>query len=551
MKDNYLYYVSILNSLFNTGFIDAYKSANPRRRKRVLPYLHAIHRRWYHATLIENTPFSPANLMEALCRHFQIEPDSYIVPQLRTPSKVTGVDLVVLPYTIANHPVITDMKKLVDYCSPHIDLCEEGGFSDRQSLELAKSLSLNDPHYASFLLEVAMLMKLLTKMPSLYVNRMQISKTNKVMELKNHEILNKIIDASISLAAHGLKISIPMPEHIFTESFIKGLLTKPMETDDIFARVFETMGYDLDELLDIASMPMADDMELDLEDLGIDMEILSGTFVMGILLDRFFFTPFGHFLRLIRPMYALPFDFDGEISDYAKVCEDPEEAFVAFFAPCSSYTLTDLGLEVLEVKPNAENYFNVTDNVPFESMMDTVFADEETISVFVDMARHLSPLVLQGGTVGNIYTFRVRLVEDQSSWIHLQIPETSTLHQLYEEIAHLFELHPNNDYSFFHDKQENRFAEYTTSKKMNVKKPQNSRKSPKKTADTPLTELDFDHMKFMILTAFNQAAPFSKTSPIIRLDLERLNEKDPEHGLMYPRVSRVSTTMRQRLPVFE
>ena len=542
-EDNFLYYVYTLNSLFETGFIGAYKNANPRKRRRILPYLQAIYRRWYYSVLIENTPFSPANLMESICRHFN-EPVSCIIPTLRTPTKVTGVGFNVQTYTPDNHPIIDDLKKLIDYCSPHVDLCEEGGFTDEQSLELAKSLSLNDPHYASFLMEVALWMKLLTKMPSLYINRMQISKIcGDTMNLPNKELLQKIIDATISLSAFGLHNSIPMPEHIFTESFVRGLLTDPMETDDIFARVFDVMGYDLEDLMDVANMPPPDemDMDMDLESLGLDMEILSGTFVLGIMLDRFFFTPFGHFLRLIRPLYVLPFDFSSEIGEYTNVCEDPEEAFVAFFAPCSSYSLTDLGLAVLDVKPNDDNYLNVNEHIPFESMKDTIFAAPETIAIFVEMARQLSPLILGEGAFSQIYTFRVRREDDNSAWIHLQFPENTTLHHLYEEIAHFFGLNLNDDYSFFHDKTENRFAEYVTPKKS---KPGGRKK---KTADTLLSELDFHHMQHMILTTYNQATPFTKAPPTIRLNIERLKESEPEPGEMYPKASRISASLKRLL----
>jgi len=524
--------------------MEAYRKANPKRRRRILPYLQAIHRRWYHATLIENTPFSPANLMESLCRYFGLEPDSYIMPELRTKAKVTGVDLIVKSYALENHPVVDDMRKLIEYCSPQVDLAEEGCFTDVQALELADTLSIVDPHYASYLLEVALWMKLLTKMPSLYVHRLQISKTYQdTIDLSNEALLRKIVDATISLAAFGLRTSIPMPEHIFSETFVRNLLTQPMETDDIFANVFELMGYDLNDLLEISNMPISDGHPFDLEDLGIDMELLSGTFVMGIVLDRFFFTPFGHFLRLIRPMYVIPFDFASEISDYTNVCDDPEEAFVAFFAPCSSYTLTDLGLEIIEVEPSSENYCDIADIIPFETMMDSVFSSPNAMAIFVEMARYLSPLA--GSLPKNIYTFRIRLDEDPSAWIHLQISDTATLQELYEEIAHVFELEPSDDYSFFHDKTENRFAEYASPQK--IKSSKSKKVSTKKTPDITLEELDFNHMGHMVLVSYSQGIPFGKVPLSIRFNLERLNEKPPELKYIYPRVSRTSAVMRYSL----
>jgi len=524
--------------------MDVYRDVPSRRRRKLLPYVQAIHRRWYHATLIENTPFSPANLMESLCRYFKQEPDSYIVPMLRTPSKVTGMDLAMKSYTLEKHLIVEDMRVIIKYCSPHIDLAEEGCFTDTQSLEVAANLSMVDPHYASFLLEVALWMKLLIKMPSLYVNKMQITEEcHQLMEASNEDILRKIVDATISLTAFGLRNSMPMPEHIFTETFVRELLTVPMETDDLFAKVFDHMGYDIEDLLEISNTTVPEGTNLmDLEDFGVDMELLSGTFVMGIVLDRFFFTPFGHFLRMIRPMYALPFDFESEINEYANVCEDPEEAFVAFFAPCSSYTLTDLGLEIMGVKATAENYLDIGELIPFDTMKDTIFASPESMAIFVDMARQLSPLVFQGDVPDSVYTFRVRMAEDSTMWVHLQMPDDATLHQLYEEITDAFELIPNDDYSFFHDKTENRFAEYASTKQPTTKG-KGKRASSNKTADIPLNALDFAHMQHMVLATFNQSLPFSQVSPTIRFNLERMNEKTPDINLEYPRISRESAAM--------
>ena len=537
MDDTYMKYTTIMNTMFEEKFMEAYRDANNKKRRRILPYLQAIHRRWFYATLVEHTPFSPANLTECALAHFKESPDQYPVAVLRTPSKVTGLTYRMVSYSIENHPVVEDLRMLMHYCTPHIDLYEQGGFKDEQSVELSQSLSITDPHYSSFLMEIAMGMKLLSKVRSLHILRMEPSKkSEEILSRPNEEILQDIINTSITLAALGMRQSIPMPEHIFTESFIRSLLTAPMETDEIFARVFEVMGYNIEDLLEVSSMPMADGMSP--EHLGLDMELLSGTFVMGIVLDRFFFTPFGHFLRLIRPMYALPFAFYEEVSDYIDACEDPDEAFVAFFAPCSSYTLTGLGLKALNVKPTAENYFDASE-LDFENMRNAIFIDDYTFKTFVEMAQQLAPLALMGGLPGLIHTFRIRLESDTSIWMHLNVPDTFTLANLYDEITQYFNLKNNGDFSFFHDKTENRFAEYPSLKRASKSK------NPKTPAEECLlSDLDFGHMEHLILATYSQNSIFAQEPPTIRLQLERLSEKAPEFGEMYPQPGRMSKNMK-------
>ncbi|MCL2455933.1 MAG: hypothetical protein FWD19_00115 [Defluviitaleaceae bacterium] len=536
VNENYKKYVTILHALFEKGFLAAYRESNTKKRRRLLPYLQAIHRRWFYSTLAEHTPFSPANLTECIAAHFCEQPDQYPVAVLRTPTKVCAVDVKINAYTAENHPAVYDLQKLVKYCTPHVDLYESGCFTDEQALEAAEKLSINDPHYASFLLELAIWLKLLKKVPSLYVKRMLPAKnSDEFLRRPCEEILRDMIDAAIKLSVCGIRQSVPMPENIFSESFIRSLLTKPLETDEIFGRVFDILGYDIEEVLEISNKN-PDEMPLDEDD--FDMELLSGTFVMGIVLDRFFFTPFGHFLRLIRPLYGLPFGFSDEINGYVNVCEDPEEAFVAFFAPCSSYTLTDLGLKIFDVAPSEENYFDAAE-LNFEQMKDSIFVDENTLSTFVELAKYLSPLAFESGMCGGVYTFRVRLESDASCWIHLQIPDNYSLEELYEEIADNFQLKINGHFSFFHDKTENRFAEYPSIKRATKSK------SPKTTAcESILSDLDFEHMSQMILVVYNQTAFLDREPPTIRLQLELLHVKAPDFSEEYPFVSRMSKKMK-------
>jgi hypothetical protein len=528
-------YVTILHALFEKGFMTAYRESNTKKRRRLLPYLQAIHRRWYYSTLAEYTPFSPANLTECIAAYYNETPDKYPVAVLRTPSKVVGVDVKINSYSATDHPAVSDLRKLINYCTPHVDLYETSCFTDEQALEAAELLSINDPHYASFLLELAIWLKLLKKVPSLYVKRMMPSKNcGEFLQRPCEEILRDAIEAAIKLSVYGIRNSVPMPENIFTESFIRSLLTKPMETDEIFTRVFDVLGYDIEEVMEIGSKPPD---ELELED-DYDMELLSGTFVMGIVLDRFFFTPFGHFLRLIRPLYGLPFDFSEEINGYVNVCEDPEEAFVAFFSPCSSYTLTDLGLKIFDIAPSEENYFNAAE-LNFEQMKDSIFADETALSIFVELAKYLSPLAHESGMCEAIYTFRVRLESDAACWIHLQVPDNFTLEHLYEEIAENFALKCNGHFSFFHDKTENRFAEYPSAKRATKTKG-----SKTLACECLLHDLDFEHMSQMILILYNQSAFLDHEPPTIRLQLELLNVKPPVFSEEYPLVSRMSKKMR-------
>ena len=520
-----------LHALFNDNFMAAYREANPRKRRNVLPFLQSIYRRWYYSAIIEDTPLSPANLLESICLHYNQPAAIYPVAQARNKSKLTGIDIKLQQYSLANHPIIDDMRLLLDYCTPHIDLLENDMFSSAQALELCEAISLNDPMYAAFLLEVALSMRLVIKVPSVGINRFKsAAKAAEIISSSASDIFADIVESAITIASKGLQSLIMLPESLFTPTFVRSLLTDPMFTDDIFARVYDSMGYDMDEVMDFT---MDEERPLD----NLDVDLLAGTFMTGVLLDKFFFTPFGYFLKLIRPLYILPFDFDVEIAEYVNMSDDPEEGVIAFFAPCSSYTLTDIGIEYFGVPKTEDNYLDATKAAPFAQMKDTIFSSEEVLGLFAAIAKHLSPMRFEEPPE-DVYTFRVRLESDTSIWVHVQMPSDTNLHDMYEEIVDCLGLKDNNDYTFYHDKDENRFAEYASPKRA---------KRGRKTSDIPISDLDFQHQKQMLLVAYNQGLPFGDSAPTIRLQLEMMHIKPPEVGHEYPRVSRISKGLRESL----
>jgi len=512
-----------LHALFNNKFMEAYRAANPNKRRGILPYLQSIYRRWYYSTLIEDSPLSPANLLESICLHYEEPAATYPVAYVRNKAKLTGIDVKMITYTPDNHPIVADLRLLIDYCTPHIDLQEGNSFVVSQALELAEKISLNDPMYAAFLLEVSLEMKLVAKVPSVGISRFKPSaRADKAFAAPCREILNDIIETTIVMASKGLQNLAMLPESLFTTAFIRNLLEKPMFTDDIFEKVYDVLGYDLDEVMDFTM----EEGDLD----GLDVDLLAGTFMTGVLLDKFFFTPFGHFMKLIRPLYILPFEFGSEITDYINVSDDPEEGSIAFFAPCSSYTLTDLGLECLGIAKTEDNYQDATKAAPFESMKDTIFSSPDALAVFAEIARHLAPMRYELPPE-DIYTFRARLENNPTIWAHIQMPSDATLHDMYIEIAECLGLKENDDYTFYHDKKENPFAEYTSERRA---------KRGRKTSDSMLDELDLQHQNQMLMVAYNQALPFGGEEPTIRVQLELLHIKPPDMGYNYPRVSRVS-----------
>ena len=529
MSDSYQKYMDDLHSIFVKRFMETYRQASSKRRRQVLPFLQAIFRRWFYSALIEETPFTPANIVASMDEQRNQSTGSVLRPHSK--SKFTNIKIDYIKYSLEDHPVASDLRKLIDYCSPTVDLSPEGGFSDLQSVELGDMLTLNDPHYASFLLEVAITMKFFTKMPSVYVNRMEVSANRtEILNSSDREILQEIVENAILIASKALRQFIPMHETLFSDRFIRGLLAEPMETDEIFSKVYEVAGFTLEDLMDIGF----DDGPAEIDEAT---EILiAGSFFLGIMLDKFFYTPFGHYLKLIRPMYVLPFEFD-EVESFIDNCDDDEMLYSAFFAPCSSYTLTPLGLELFEVDPNENNYLDIEKVMPFSKVKESLFDNPQMLEFFYNDVLRIEPAAgfhgLNFPPVGVVYNFLVTQETDKRKWMTVQIPAQMTLEDLFDEIAEGFDLIDGEEYSFFHDKVENRFTEYVS--------PSLQKKS-RKTAEIPLSELDFDHKQNMLLVVYNQEDDFYTRAE--RFAMKKTGESPRERGMPYPMTTELSKSLK-------
>ena len=546
MINDFTNYMESMHSLFNDEFMKAYWECEPNVRRRVLPYLQAIYRRWYHATFIENVHFSPANIAATVGYYCNMPDNTHIAATLPGPaSKLEKIGMKVIPYSLESHPVVADLKQLLKMCAPYIDLCEEWCFSDPQAVKIAKKLSLYDPYYASFLLEVAFKMELLTRMPSLYVQRAQVSETaNAVLSLPNEDVLCQIIETVIEMTAAGLQGALPAPVPIFTEDGVRELLLNPLSTDEILDQAFSALGYDLSLLSFSAAFneSLSDDAS---EESDAAAELMSGIFVLGIMLDRLLFTPFGYFLRLIRPIYAMPFNVEQEISQYTFAMECTDDEFAAFFSPCTSYTLSDLGLQILSAQPTPGNYFDSRKVIPKDAVA-TAFVSPVGIKMFVKAAREAIPVSEMPNAV---YTFCVYDVNSPKAWLHLQLPKSFTLHSLYEEVVDVFYADVGETYSFFHGKTENPFVEYVGSlggERARTPGARSGAKAFEKHTNIPLATLDFNHVGEMILVVKR-----SGKQGVQKFAVQWLGEAMPDPQEYYPRISKLSDAAQKMLEEWE
>ena len=519
MKDTYAGYADALNRQFVKSFEAQYKSGNKCQRAKLLPCLNNIYRRWYYSSLLKDTCLTPANLFEALNRNYSYYSDLSPTVYMRTPVKYTGLTFSMQSYNKNNHPVVADLRIIVDFCRPDIGLTEAEQLTDKSAVEVAKSLHMNDPYYATYLMSLAMQMGLIVKIPSIHANRYQlVSDIEDQMSLEDDAMFNKIVAFALRYASHSLSDIVPLSTPLFDEDYLIQILKKPVETDVIFKRLYDVIGVDIEDFIGV---DVFEEMDM------LDMAVISGTYLLGVVLDKFFLTPFGHYLKLIRPLYIFPFDFENEISVHLDANTSEDDLSMAFYAPCSRYYLTEMGLDFFGVKVTPDNYLDIEHKFPFSK-----------IAPFFDNAPvKLSDVKAMSAAIGHescIYALKVKYLRDSKLWLNIDAADTTSLHRLYIELCYYFDLDENAEYTLFIDDTENPFTAYASPNQLN---------RANKTSDIALGDLSLQEKRVMVLSLNYPKSKGLKHKSKWTLEVIRAHQGKP--GCIYPMATRLGKALQE------
>jgi len=520
-----------INQMFEDKFLNSYRDLRRKRKTRILTYISSIYRRWYYSALIKDTYLSPANLLAFSPGGQGTVPQNTVVsPVVRlVKNGMNRIEFKTMEYSMKKHPVIADLRIFVESCMPDLELGANDMLTDDHVEDLMGKLSMWDSFYVEYLLSISIYMGIIKKIPSIYSNRAQVtSEYSKIFVLPDNEIFKLIVKATVNSAVSFINEMIPLPEAYFTADTIYDLLKHPIVVDDIFQHVYNILGIKISDIYsyetDLSADPFFDDL---------NNAIISSTFLLGLLLDKCFLTPFGYYLQLIRPLYTLPYEFFNELSYLADSLEEDEKLVTALYASSTFYQLTPLGAEYFGV--DAADSFTPAGEIPYERLQEIIGGETEYARAQREALK--TNFSIAGESSLLIYNIKVRLADDKTLWKNIEIPGNITLFHLFSEICYQFSLDPDAEYSFFKDETESPFTQYSSVRRS---------KRSKSNADITLDELELPERRRFVLAIYNSFNPYidfetETISKKIKLELDIIKIKNREEAMMYPRVPRVSS----------
>lgn len=502
-------YINKIYSVFVRDYDEISKKISAKNRKDLLPYTVNMYQKWFNSASIEDSVFSWANLCESYMLENGIKETVIPLAVPKSFNRSEGFKLKINIYGENDMPIVNDFFVVLDYFEQQIMLEYEIFIKNEDFINIAPKISIPDKFYVAYILEIAYQIGALDEIPSIYTK--VLIKREGLEDIRKEPqniIFDKIFEAALSVASDRICEMLGCEVADINSDIIKRWLSKPLPVDDIFKEIYFKFDINIEEIWSI-DIKEADEVE---------RYILSTTYLLGIVIDRWILTPFAYYFGMIQPLYTLRYRFEDEMTYfYTALNAYDGDIEGAVFSPCTKYFLTHFGAKYLGGKFD-ESKKEAFEGIPLEG----------AINIFDEQNK----LVVTENRDIKVYHIRVRFSDERLFWLVFEVNAEMTLDQLHRMICDKFMFDSSVKYSFFMDKDFNPFVEY-------VSKNMNSINS-KKTWRTRLEDLNFVVGQKLYYRCLSQEFGFSEQEEAVVLELEILKKLTVNESDFYPRVVRRS-----------
>jgi|GEM_PF-4265469 len=466
-KEYNKYYNKIIAS-FKTSYETTIKAISPEEHREISFYIPSLFRRWYYSAFIDESLTSPANLIHNLNLKFDENEDCF--PHIRYSFNDLENPVFYIEktdYDIENHPIFDDALTLLKRCSPIISLNE---LLETKDESLFDDLTVRDIGYVNYLISILINLGLLKKAPSINTFTYRPAKdAEKFFDDDKFEMLEKIVNATVSVFIGELADFLPVNEQF--KKTMCDLVLKAQDTENIFDKLFSMLGLDMADVFNIDTSSIEsgfDNVDFDINEADesdlMKHALVTGTFFIGVALDKHFLTPFSYYLQLFRPLYTLAFNMEEEMQMILEFKGDGEDSPMSLYSPCSFYSLTALGKKYSEkikrtVKARVFKVKKFGDAPEFD-MSEPISSSKTELLRLIDMVLSLasadkfeqnlfeSPFASFDPDAPNILEVKIKIARDKRFWQSYFIPDTTSLDNFHKFISESFGFISDNVYYF-------------------------------------------------------------------------------------------------------
>lgn len=231
-------------------------------------------------------------------------------------------------------------------------------------------------------------------------------------------------------------------------------------------------------------------------------------------MDKWVFTPFGHFFHVVRPISFTAFRFYQNINNLAALFLMHHNPGAELFTPPSYCSLTAIGMELTAKEKLSVNKQKIPKNISFERIMEAITPELE-LRYYEEMLRF--------ELVTDVVSLRATLQKDENLWKEAELSTENLLHDFCCDIFAAFAMEDTREYVLSIPDDNGFPMEYA---------PAASKRAINKTDGLTLGDLPLHIGDVWTLTP-----PSGKAGT---LTIEVLEKKASNPYLMYPRIRRQS-----------
>lgn len=407
MLRNYNFYFRQLNFIFEKELGNVKKIVDKHTFYCCMPDLY---NKWCYCAIQKDCLITPANIFMALSG------DSNLFPAIKNFSD-KSIEIEPRYYSLENHPIVNDIKIMIENFVPIYDLQLGFDIADDNVKYILSKISMYEPNYLEYLEIICYRLNIFEMMPSLYCERLTLSKNaDQFLNKTNQQIFDLVFETTLS---------------IFYENICQLFSIRPYDNDfkfimELFNANDRSMKKIMLHILNHFDINKASFIEIDEHDYFKDC-----LYYLNMVVNRFFFLPLGHYLKLIMPVYNHPFNIKLVLALVEKYLEQNQNIYRVFDYADTKFILTELG----------KNYFGLEQADVFNISEDEV---KYLINDFGKVEQKNYPLA------DRLVYLKLKLeVENNPQyWQVIDCSANITLHDLFLIICKEFNLKNNSCYSF-------------------------------------------------------------------------------------------------------
>ncbi len=460
--------------------------------------------KWYYTALTGETILTPANIIHCDEEDPKVE-KAYV---LHVDKKAAGMEKYSfhpVSYTLENHPILRDMQTILNACLPDCTVDENGFFLPEDREELLKKLTLPDGFYLEYLTRLCQQMGFFQKVPAIHIHKVTKSqKADAFFAKEPKEALDTLLWEGCALAAERLQYTMDLEPGMVSSSFFYQYLENHIDIDQVFVDFYKRVDIDLESIWKTPPDELTEE----------EQSIVSSFLFAGIMMDKWVFTPFGHFFHVVRPISFTAFRFYQNINNLAALFLMHHNPGAELFTPPSYCSLTTIGMELTAKEKLSVNKQKMPKNISFERIMEAITPELE-LRYYEEMLRF--------ELVTDVVSLRATLQKDENLWKEAELSTENLLHDFCCDIFAAFAMEDTREYVLSIPDDNGFPMEYA---------PAASKRAINKTDGLTLGDLPLHIGDVWTLTP-----PSGKAGA---LTIEVLEKKASNPYLMYPRIRRQS-----------